>query len=99
MSLNLTNTPEIESLKEKYLLLKGEYVKLLTDKDSMQQWSEPQLEALYVVKVGHKQLQLLEIQLEMAIWKAFALYLSWRRIWNLLLKSYPPKIFNCKLSC
>lgn len=64
MSLNLTNTSEKESLKEKYLLLKGEYVKLLTDKDSMQQWGKPQLEALYVVKVDHKQLQLLEIQLE-----------------------------------
>lgn len=64
MNLNLTNIPEKESLKEKYFLLKGEYVKLLTDKDSLLQWGKSQLEALYVVKIGHKQLQLLEIQLE-----------------------------------
>lgn len=37
MNLNLTNIPEKESLKEKYFLLKGEYVKLLTDKDSLLQ--------------------------------------------------------------
>lgn len=64
MNLNLTNTSEKEGLKEKYFLLKGEYVKLLTDKDSLLQWGKSQLEALYVVKIGHKQLQLLEIQLE-----------------------------------
>jgi hypothetical protein len=64
MSLNLINTPEKETLKEKYLLLKGEYVKLLTDKECLLQCVKPQIEALYVVKIGHKQLKLLEIQLE-----------------------------------
>lgn len=64
MNLSLTNTLEEESLKEKYSLLKEEYMKLLTDKDCLTQWDKPQLEALYVVMISHKQLQLLEIQLE-----------------------------------
>jgi hypothetical protein len=51
MGLELSKSPEKESLKEKYLLLRGEYVKLLTDKDSLLKWGEPQLEALYVLKV------------------------------------------------
>lgn len=64
MNEGLTALSDKDELKEKYLLLKGEYVKLLTDKDSLLQWGKPQLEALYVVKIGCKQLELLEIRLE-----------------------------------
>lgn len=64
MDLELSQSPEKESLKEKYLLLKGEYVKLLTDKDCLLEWGRPQLEALYVVKIGRKQFDLLELKIE-----------------------------------
>jgi hypothetical protein len=60
----LSKSPETESIKEKYSLLKSEYVKLLTDKDCLLEWGKPQLEALYVTKIGRKQLELLELQIE-----------------------------------
>jgi hypothetical protein len=62
--IRISKSPERELLKEKYLLLKGEYVKLLTDKDCLLEWGKPQLEALYVVKIGRKQLELLELRME-----------------------------------
>jgi len=55
---------ERNKLKEDYQLLKGEYVQLLTDKDMLLSFGKSQLEALYVVKIGKKQLDLLEIRLE-----------------------------------
>lgn len=64
MNPEIPKLSENEPLKERYLLLKGEYVKLLTDKDCLLEWGKPQLEALYVVKIGNKQLDLLEIRLE-----------------------------------
>jgi hypothetical protein len=39
-------------------------VKLLTDKDCLLEWGKPQLEALYLTKIGRKQLELLELRLE-----------------------------------
>lgn len=54
---------ERKVLKERYQLLKGEYVQLLTDKDMLLDFGKSQLEALYVVKIGKKQLELLEIRL------------------------------------
>lgn len=64
MNSELSNLPEKESLKEEYMLLKREYVKLLTDKDCMLEWGKPQLEALYIIKIGRKQLDLLELKFE-----------------------------------
>jgi hypothetical protein len=64
MDIEISKSSEKELLKEKYLLLKSEYVKLLTDKDCLLGWGKPQLEALYVVKIGRKQLELLELRLE-----------------------------------
>ncbi len=46
------------------MLLKGEYVKLLTDKDCLIEWGKPQLEALYISKIGNRQLELLQVNLE-----------------------------------
>ncbi|MDR1583674.1 MAG: hypothetical protein LBS55_10550 [Prevotellaceae bacterium] len=63
-NLEHSKSSEKELLKEKYRLLKGEYVKLLTDKDCLLGWGKPQLEALYVVKIGKKQLELLELRME-----------------------------------
>ncbi|MDR0574720.1 MAG: hypothetical protein LBG96_11935 [Tannerella sp.] len=64
INLERSKSSEKELLKEKYLLLKGEYVKLLTDKDCLLEWGKPQLEALYTVKIGIKQLELLELRME-----------------------------------
>ncbi|MDR1582737.1 MAG: hypothetical protein LBS55_05675 [Prevotellaceae bacterium] len=62
--IEISKSVERESMKEKWLLLKGEYVKLMTDKDCLLEWGKPQLEALYVVKIGRKQLELLELRME-----------------------------------
>jgi hypothetical protein len=62
--VGLSKSVETESLKEKYLLLKGEYAKLLTDRDCLLEWGKPQPEALYVVKIGRKQLELLELSMD-----------------------------------
>lgn len=64
MNTNIAKSSEKESFKEKYLLLKGEYVKLQTDKDCLLEWGKPQLEALYAVKIGNRQLDLLKLRLE-----------------------------------
>jgi len=55
---------ERKKLKENYQLLKEEYVKQLTDKEMLLDFGKSQLEALYVIKIGKKQLELLEISLE-----------------------------------
>lgn len=41
INLGHSKSSEKELLKEKYLLLKGEYVKLLTDKDCLLEWGKP----------------------------------------------------------
>ncbi|MDR3046843.1 MAG: hypothetical protein LBU51_04400 [Bacteroidales bacterium] len=64
MNSELAKSSEKELLKEQYFLLKGEYVKLITDKDVLIEWSKPQLEALYVIKIGAKQLELMKLRLE-----------------------------------
>ncbi|MDR0542434.1 MAG: hypothetical protein LBH19_09540 [Dysgonamonadaceae bacterium] len=64
MDNEISKSSKKDALKEKYLLLKGEYVKLLTDKDSLLEWGKPQLEALYTTKIGNKQLELLKLRLE-----------------------------------
>ena len=62
MNLNLTN---IRKREPEGKVFPFERIRKIIDrKDSLLQWGKPQLEALYVVKIGHKQLQLLEIQLE-----------------------------------
>lgn len=44
-------------------LLKEEYVKLLNDKDVLINWGKPQLEALYLIRIGRFQIEKLQIQL------------------------------------
>jgi hypothetical protein len=64
----MTQYPDIpdnrKELKEKHKLLKEEYVKQLTDKEMLLDFGKSQLEALYVIKIGKKQLELLEIRME-----------------------------------
>ena len=50
-------------LIEQYELLKGEYIRLMNDKDVLLNWGKPQLEALYTSQVGQYQLQKLQLQL------------------------------------
>lgn len=52
-----------EELLEQYDLLKTEYIKLLNDKDVLLNWGKPQLEALYITKIGVYQLEKLKQQL------------------------------------
>ena len=63
MNPSIEMSDDKKALKESYLLLKGEYVQLLTDKDMLLDFGKSQLEALYVVKIGKKQLELLELRL------------------------------------
>ncbi|MDR1896506.1 MAG: hypothetical protein LBR10_06930 [Prevotellaceae bacterium] len=64
MNIEISQSSEKDALKANYLLLKGEYVKLLTDKDCLLEWGKPQLEALYTIKIGNRQLDLLKLRLE-----------------------------------
>lgn len=52
-----------KKLKEQLDILKTEYVKLLNDKDVLENWGKPQLEALYATRIGVYKLELLELQL------------------------------------
>ena len=63
MKQSLEISEERKILKDNYQLLKGEYVQLLTDKEMLLSFGKSQLEALYVVKIGKKQLDLLEIRM------------------------------------
>ncbi len=56
--------PDLERLRRELDLLKGEYIKLQTDKQGLLEHTGPQLEALYAVRVGQPRLALLEVQLE-----------------------------------
>ena len=53
-----------EELLEEYDLLKIEYIKLLNDKDVLNNWGKPQLEALYAIKIGMHQIEKLKQQLQ-----------------------------------
>jgi len=52
-----------EELLSSFDILRTEYIKLLNDKDVLLNWGKPQLEALYSVKIGVYQVQLLQMQL------------------------------------
>ncbi|MEJ7610623.1 MAG: hypothetical protein WKF88_05525 [Ferruginibacter sp.] len=52
-----------EDLLEQYDLLKSEYIRLLNDKDVFINWGKPQLEALYMTKIGVYSLEKLKQQL------------------------------------
>lgn len=52
-----------EELLAQLDLLKEEYIKLLNDKDVLQNWGKPQLEALYSTRIGIWLVQRLQIQL------------------------------------
>ena len=53
-----------EDLLSEYDLLKTEYIKLLNDKDVLLSWGKPQLEALYVTRIGVYQIEKLQQQLQ-----------------------------------
>jgi hypothetical protein len=53
-----------EELLEQFDILSTEYVRLLNDLDVLQHWGKPQLEALYLSKIGVFQIQLIAIQLD-----------------------------------
>lgn len=55
--------PAKEQLQTNFNLLKEEYIKLLNDKDVLLEWGKPQLEALYVTRIGYLQVERLQQQL------------------------------------
>lgn len=55
-------SPE-DHLHGQYDLLKTEYIKLLNDKDVLLQWARPQVEALYITRIGYLQTERLQLQL------------------------------------
>ncbi|HEX8334153.1 MAG TPA: hypothetical protein VF622_16145 [Segetibacter sp.] len=57
------NSQPDEELKKQFNVLKEEYIKLLNDKDVLLNWGKPQLEALYVSRIGRLQLERLQLQL------------------------------------
>ncbi len=52
-----------EQLVNKHELLKTEYIKLLNDKDVLENWGKPQLAALYNTLIGSLQIEILQLQL------------------------------------
>ena len=57
------NQPTKEELQKNLDILKGEYIKLLNDKDVLLNWGKPQLEALYTTRIGYLQIDRLQLQL------------------------------------
>ncbi len=55
--------PEPEELLKQYDLLKTEYISLLNDRDVLLNWEKPQLEALYMTRIGVYSLDKLKQQL------------------------------------
>ena len=53
----------IRQLHSQFDLLHTEYIKLLNDKDVLQEWGKPQLEALYNTRIGCLQIEKLQLQL------------------------------------
>ncbi len=53
-----------EALLEQNETLKDAYIKLLNDKDVLTQWAKPQLETLYLAKIGAYELQILNLKLQ-----------------------------------
>ena len=53
-----------EEQRQQLSVLKEEYIKLLNDKDVLLNWGKPQLEALYVSRIGRLQLERLQLQLQ-----------------------------------
>lgn len=53
-----------DELLHQHDLLRTEYIKLLNDKDVLINWGKPQLEALYITKIGVHQLERLKQQLQ-----------------------------------
>lgn len=62
--LNIFITPEQTKLEDEYHILKDQYVQYLTDREILLQCGKPQLEALYMVKIGERQYELMQLQLE-----------------------------------
>lgn len=51
-------------LEDDYLLLKGQYIHYLTEKDILLECGKPQIDALYMVKIGQQQFDLMQRQLD-----------------------------------
>jgi hypothetical protein len=54
----------LETLQSEFLILKEAYIKLLNDVDVLERWGKPQLEALYITRIGHWQIERLKAQLQ-----------------------------------
>lgn len=52
-----------ETLQADLNILKEEYIKLLNDKDVLDNWGKPQLAALYATRIGYLQVEKLQLQL------------------------------------
>ncbi len=52
-----------ETLLSQFDILRTEYIQLINEKDVLLNWAKPQLEALYVTRVGVYQIELLQMQL------------------------------------
>ncbi|MEO6488995.1 MAG: J domain-containing protein [Ferruginibacter sp.] len=79
-------------LKEQLDLLKGEYIKLLNDKDVLINWGKPQLEALYSTKIGTWLVQRLQAQLRIK-----ALHLKIEKLTAFLNLQQPVDIIQIEL--
>ena len=62
--LNIFISPEQTKLEDEYHILKDQYVQYMTDREILLQCGKPQLEALYMVKIGERQYELMQLQLE-----------------------------------
>lgn len=54
----------MEELLSRFDILRTEYIKLINDKDVLQEWGKPHLEALYATRIGVYQLERLQLQLQ-----------------------------------
>ena len=52
-----------EELLSRFDILRTEYIKLLNDKDVLEHWGKPQLEALYASRIGSYQVEQLQLEL------------------------------------
>jgi hypothetical protein len=63
-NLNIFISPEQTKLEDEYHILKDQYVQYMTEREILEQCGKPQLEAFYMVKIGQRQYELMQLQLE-----------------------------------
>ena len=62
-------SPRKARLKEEYERLQKEYSKLVTERDDMEQYEGPRLEALYMESIGQLQYEILSLEYDIALLK------------------------------